>query len=73
MNPGNGNLLHEMTIELIRQTLIATDGNKSRAARVLGISIRCLREKIYCNERLAEFRGPDFFKMRKFEKAMSGV
>jgi len=44
--PSEGVTLREMEIDLIRRTLIHSDGNKSLAARRLGISRKALYEKI---------------------------
>jgi DNA-binding NtrC family response regulator len=41
-----GRTLKQVERALIIQTLIDVEGNRSRAATVLGISVRCLRDKI---------------------------
>ena len=41
-----GRLLKDMERDLIYRTLKETDGNKTRAAKALGISIRTLRNKL---------------------------
>ena len=41
-----GNTIHEMEKSLIFSTLQSVDGNRTRAATLLGISIRTLRNKL---------------------------
>ena len=41
-----GSTVGEIERELVLQTLIRCDGNRTRAARVLGFSVRTLRNKI---------------------------
>ena len=41
-----GATVDEIERELVLQTLARCDGNRTRAARVLGISVRTLRNKI---------------------------
>ena len=41
-----GHSLKEVEQALILETLRDLDGNRTRAATVLGISVRCLRDKI---------------------------
>jgi len=41
-----GRTLKQVERALIIQTLIDVEGNRTRAATVLGISVRCLRDKI---------------------------
>jgi DNA-binding NtrC family response regulator len=41
-----GATVDEVERELVVQTLARCDGNRTRAARVLGISVRTLRNKI---------------------------
>jgi DNA-binding NtrC family response regulator len=41
-----GSTVDEVERELVLQTLIRCDGNRTRAARVLGLSVRTLRNKI---------------------------
>jgi DNA-binding NtrC family response regulator len=41
-----GSTVGEIERELVLQTLIRCDGNRTRAARVLGLSVRTLRNKI---------------------------
>jgi DNA-binding NtrC family response regulator len=41
-----GSTLDEVERELILQTLARCNGNRTRAARVLGMSVRTLRNKI---------------------------
>ena len=41
-----GSTVGEVERELVLQTLARCDGNRTRAARVLGLSIRTLRNKI---------------------------
>ena len=41
-----GHTIAEVELELIRETLVGVSGNRTRAASVLGISIRGLRNKI---------------------------
>jgi DNA-binding NtrC family response regulator len=41
-----GSTVDEVERELVLQTLARCDGNRTRAARVLGMSIRTLRNKI---------------------------
>jgi DNA-binding NtrC family response regulator len=41
-----GATVGEIERELVLQTLIRCDGNRTRAARVLGLSVRTLRNKI---------------------------
>jgi DNA-binding NtrC family response regulator len=41
-----GATVDEVERELVLQTLARCDGNRTRAARVLGISVRTLRNKI---------------------------
>lgn len=41
-----GATVGEVERELVLQTLARCDGNRTRAARVLGISVRTLRNKI---------------------------
>ena len=41
-----GSTVGEIERELVLQTLARCDGNRSRAARVLGVSVRTLRNKI---------------------------
>jgi len=49
-----GMTVHEMERELILQTLKATDNNRTQAAKLLGVSIRTLRNK------LSEYREKGF-------------
>jgi DNA-binding NtrC family response regulator len=42
----SGISLREMERQLLEQTLESTDGNRTRAAEILGISIRTMRNKI---------------------------
>jgi DNA-binding NtrC family response regulator len=42
-----GHSLDEVERELIFQTLCYYHGSRTRAARILGISIRCMRDKIH--------------------------
>jgi two-component system response regulator FlrC len=44
-NPVNGSL-KEMEMDLIYRTLEETNGNKTRAARILGVSVRTIRNKL---------------------------
>jgi DNA-binding NtrC family response regulator len=41
-----GATVDEIERELVLQTLVRCDGNRTRAARVLGISVRTLRNKV---------------------------
>lgn len=41
-----GATVDEVERELVLQTLARCDGNRTRAARVLGVSVRTLRNKI---------------------------
>ena len=41
-----GSTVEEIERELVLQTLARCDGNRTRAARVLGLSVRTLRNKI---------------------------
>ena len=41
-----GSTVGEIERELVLQTLMRCDGNRTRAARVLGVSVRTLRNKI---------------------------
>jgi DNA-binding NtrC family response regulator len=41
-----GATVSEVERELVLQTLARCDGNRTRAARVLGVSVRTLRNKI---------------------------
>jgi DNA-binding NtrC family response regulator len=41
-----GSTVTEVERELVLQTLARCDGNRTRAARVLGVSVRTLRNKI---------------------------
>ena len=41
-----GSTVNEIERELVLQTLARCDGNRTRAARVLGVSVRTLRNKI---------------------------
>jgi DNA-binding NtrC family response regulator len=41
-----GSTVGEVERELVLQTLLRCDGNRTRAARVLGVSVRTLRNKI---------------------------
>ncbi|MGL4262337.1 MAG: helix-turn-helix domain-containing protein [Afipia sp.] len=41
-----GATVQEIERELVLQTLARCDGNRTRAARVLGVSVRTLRNKI---------------------------
>ena len=41
-----GSTVEEIERELVLQTLRRCDGNRTRAARVLGVSVRTLRNKI---------------------------
>jgi DNA-binding NtrC family response regulator len=41
-----GSTVGEIERELVLQTLLRCDGNRTRAARVLGVSVRTLRNKI---------------------------
>ena len=41
-----GATLEEIGRELVLQTLARCDGNRTRAARILGVSVRTLRNKI---------------------------
>jgi DNA-binding NtrC family response regulator len=41
-----GSTVGEVERELVLQTLARCDGNRTRAARVLGVSVRTLRNKI---------------------------
>jgi DNA-binding NtrC family response regulator len=41
-----GSTVDEVERELVLQTLARCDGNRTRAARVLGVSVRTLRNKI---------------------------
>ena len=41
-----GSTVDEVERELVVQTLARCDGNRTRAARVLGMSVRTLRNKI---------------------------
>ncbi len=46
--------LREMELQLIRQTLRAHSGNRTRTAKALGISIRTLRNKLKAHPELAQ-------------------
>ena len=41
-----GMSMREMESDLIRKTLVRTDGNRTRAARMLQIGVRTLQRKI---------------------------
>ena len=41
-----GSTVGEIERELVLQTLARCDGNRTRAARVLGVSVRTMRNKI---------------------------
>ena len=41
-----GSTVEEIERELVLQTLARCDGNRTRAARVLGLSVRTMRNKI---------------------------
>jgi DNA-binding NtrC family response regulator len=41
-----GSTVTDVERELVLQTLARCDGNRTRAARVLGVSVRTLRNKI---------------------------
>jgi DNA-binding NtrC family response regulator len=43
-----GSTVGEIERELVLQTLARYDGNRTHAARVLGVSVRTLRNKIRC-------------------------
>jgi DNA-binding NtrC family response regulator len=42
-----GSTVGEVERELVLQTLVRCNGNRTRAARVLGVSVRTLRNKIH--------------------------
>ena len=44
--PNNGSL-KEMEMDLIRKTLEETNGNKTKAAKLLGVSVRTIRNKLH--------------------------
>lgn len=44
--PNNGSL-KEMEMDLIRKTLEETNGNKTKAAKMLGVSVRTIRNKLH--------------------------
>jgi two-component system response regulator FlrC len=44
-HPNNGSL-KEMEMDLIRRTLEETNGNKAKAAKMLGVSVRTIRNKL---------------------------
>ena len=44
--PAVGTTIHEMEKNLIYSTLESVDGNRTKAASLLGISIRTLRNKL---------------------------
>ncbi|RJQ22426.1 MAG: sigma-54-dependent Fis family transcriptional regulator [Nitrospiraceae bacterium] len=44
-NPANGSI-REMEMDLILKTLEETNGNKTRAAKLLGVSVRTIRNKL---------------------------
>ena len=46
MLPGLGLTLREVEQEHILRTLRAVDGSRTRAAKILGISLRCLQYKL---------------------------
>ena len=46
VSSGRAELADEVERELVLQTLARCDGNRTRAARVLGLSVRTLRNKI---------------------------
>jgi DNA-binding NtrC family response regulator len=58
-----GHSLKEVEQALILETLRDLDGNRTRAATVLGISVRCLRDKI----RQLREQGTDVPVSRPFE------
>jgi DNA-binding NtrC family response regulator len=41
-----GSTVEAVERELVLQTLVRCDGNRTRAARVLGLSVRTMRNKI---------------------------
>jgi two-component system response regulator FlrC len=45
-SPSGGGSIKDMEMELILKTLEETNGNKSRAAKVLGVSVRTIRNKL---------------------------
>ncbi|MBW2621892.1 MAG: sigma-54-dependent Fis family transcriptional regulator [Deltaproteobacteria bacterium] len=46
IRPGQTMTIREMERELIQQALVETDGNRTHAAKILGISVRTLRNKL---------------------------
>jgi DNA-binding protein Fis len=56
--------LEEVKIEHILLVLKTLSGNKTRASKILGCSIRMLRDLVRNNERLAEFRKPNIYHRR---------
>ncbi len=56
------NVLRIVELAAIKEVLEEFRGNKTRAAEVLGISLRALRMKVWDNEELAAFRGTAYAK-----------
>jgi transcriptional regulator with PAS, ATPase and Fis domain len=48
--------LHEVLLRLVHDTLKRNDGNKTRAAKELGVTVRCVRNWIAKFDELSEFR-----------------
>ncbi len=61
--PTAGTTVRDMERQLIQRTLAETGGNRTQAARLLGISLRTLRNKLHefgLQDRQAKFAQPKF-------------
>jgi DNA-binding NtrC family response regulator len=56
--------IHEAITDAIREALAETGGNRTHAAKLLGISLRGLRYRVNSIEELKEFRRPKYAKKK---------
>lgn len=60
--------LRQVEVEVILKALQRFDGNRSQAARALGVHYLTIKRRIECHVELSAYRGPRTYKSKRKSK-----